>query len=295
LRAVDIGSTSVHVGSHHGSPRRAVEAVSAMSCSAMADRRPTWVIIGANDHLFDGWEVGGVDPFMCRRPSRCLSGSRRSQQRHRGRDRRGRGGGRRVRLHRAHVPGLPDRVPPLTPARCGPACPRVCGAAAVGYPVAVPATNHRGSGITDASPLCRSPGWQPPRHSASTIGRRRAALRSGDRPARPRRTHPQPYALNRSPPEAHRRTGCGARASRPRRRSSEAERRRAGGGRSPLRPSVRVVHHSRSVPVECRQSSAAHEGFGERSRWGAVSTPRYRSALSNNRRADPRSRQAGIC
>jgi hypothetical protein len=158
-----------------------------------------------------------------------------------------------------------------------------------------PATNHRGSGITDASPLCRSPGWQPPRHSASTIGRRRAALRSGDRPARSRRTHPQPYALNRSPPEAHRRTGCGARASRPRRPSSEAERRRAGGGRSPLRPSVRVVHHSRSVPVECRQSSAAHEGFGERSRWGAVSTPRYRSALSDNPRADPRSRQAGIC
>jgi hypothetical protein len=140
--------------------------------------------------------------------------------------------------------------------RCGPACPRVCGAAAVGYPVAVPATNHRGSGITDASPLCRSPGWQPQRHSASTIGRRRAALRSGDRPARPRRTHPQPYALNRSPPEPHRRTGCGARASRPRRPSSEAERRRAGGGRSPLRLSVRVVRHSRSVPVECRLSGA---------------------------------------
>jgi hypothetical protein len=119
-----------------------------------------------------------------------------------------------------------------------------------------PATSHRGSGITDASPLCRSPGWQPPRHSASTIGRRRAALRSGDRPVRPRRTHPQPYALNRSPPEPHRRTGCGARTSRPRRPSSEAERRRAGGGRSPLRLSVRVVRHSRSVPVECRLSGA---------------------------------------
>src|SRR3954466_8454786 len=62
----------------------------------------------------------------------------------------------------------------LSAPRCGPACPWVCGAAAVGYPVAVPATNHRGSGITDASPLCRSPGWQPQRHSASTIGRRRA-------------------------------------------------------------------------------------------------------------------------
>ena len=112
------------------------------------------------------------------------------------------------------------------------------------------ATMHRGSGITDASPLCRPPGLQPPRHSASTIDRRRAAPRSGDRPARLPKTHPQPYAPNRSPPDTHRRTGCGARASRPRRPSSEAERRRAGGGRSPLRLSVRVVHHSRSVPVE---------------------------------------------
>jgi hypothetical protein len=97
---------------------------------------------------------------------------------------------------------------------------------------------------------------QTPRHSASTSGRRRAALRSGDRPVRPRKTHPQPYALNRSPPESHRRTGCGARASRSRRPSSEAERRRAGGGRSPLRLSARVVHHIRRVPVECRPSSA---------------------------------------
>jgi hypothetical protein len=32
----------------------------------MAHRRPTWVIIGANDHLFDGWEVGWVDQFICR-------------------------------------------------------------------------------------------------------------------------------------------------------------------------------------------------------------------------------------
>jgi hypothetical protein len=31
----------------------------------------------------------------------------------------------------------------------------------------------------------------------------------------------------------------------------------------------------------------AHEGFGERSRWGAGTAPRYRSALSNNRRAEP--------
>jgi hypothetical protein len=128
---------------------------------------------------------------------------------------------------------------------------------------------------------------QLPPHPASAICPRRAAPQSVGRPARPRRTRPQPYAPNRSPPETHRQAGCGARASRPRRPSFEAERRRAGGGRSPLRPSVRVVHHSRSVPVECRQSSAAHEGFGERSRWGAVSTPRYRSALSNNRRADP--------
>jgi len=118
------------------------------------------------------------------------------------------------------------------------------------------ATMHRGSGITDASPLCRPPGLQPPRHSASTIDRRRAAPRPGDRPARLPRTHPQPYAPNRSPPDTHRRTGSGARASRPRRPSSEAERRRAGGGRSPLRLSVRVVHHSRSVPIERRPSSA---------------------------------------
>jgi hypothetical protein len=41
------------------------------------------------------------------------------------------------------------------------------------------------------------------------------------------------------------------------------------------------------VPIECRQSTAAHEGFGERSRWGAGTAPRYRSALSNNRRAEP--------
>jgi hypothetical protein len=117
-----------------------------------------------------------------------------------------------------------------------------------------PATSHRGSGITDASPLCRSPGLQPPRHFASTIGRRRAALRSGDRPARPPKTHPLPYAPNRSPPDTHRRTGCGAHASHPRRPSSEAERRRAGGGRSPLSPSVRVVHHSRRVPIQCGQT-----------------------------------------
>jgi hypothetical protein len=149
------------------------------------------------------------------------------------------------------------------------------------------------SGITDASPLYRSPGLQLPPHPASAICPRRAAPQSVGRPARPRRTRPQPYAPNRSPPETHRQAGCGARASRPRRPSFEAERRRAGGGRSPLRPSVRVVHHSRSVPVECRQSSAAHEGFGERSRWGAVSTPRYRSALSNNRRAEHTPRSSG--
>jgi hypothetical protein len=187
---------------------------------------------------------------MCRRPSRCLSGSRRMSaappwpESPRTRWETARSTAPRARRRTSRSRSAADLPAP----RCGPACPRVCGAAAVGYPVAVPATNHRGSGITDASPLCRSPGWQPQRHSASTIGRRRAALGSGDRPARPRRTHPQPYALNRSPPEAHRRTGCGARASRPRRPSSEAERRWAGGGRSPLRPSVHVVHHSRSVP-----------------------------------------------
>jgi hypothetical protein len=52
-----------------------------------------------------------------------------------------------------------------------------------------------------------------------------------------------------------------------------------GGGRSPLRPSVRVVHHSPSVPVERRQRSAAHEGFGERSRGGRDHAPLPLGAL----------------
>ena len=129
-----------------------------------------------------------------------------------------------------------------------------------------PATSHRGSGITDASPLCRSPGSQPPRHPVSTTGRRRAALRSGDRPARPPKMHPQPYAPNRSPPDTHRRTGCGAHASHPRRPSSEAERRRAGGGRSLLRLSVRVAATSAACPRVQAERCAHDRGFGERSR-----------------------------
>ena len=122
-------------------------------------------------------------------------------------------------------------------------------------------------GIIGASPLCRPPGSRPPRHRALATDPRQAARRSGDRPARPPKTHPQSCPPSRWPPQAHRRPGYGTRTSRPRRPSSEVGHRQADAGRSSLRPRPISVHHSRSVPIrmqaeQCGRVNASASGRG---------------------------------
>jgi hypothetical protein len=123
--------------------------------------------------------------------------------------------------------------------------------------------------------LCRSPASRPLRHRALATGRRRAARQSGDRPARTRKTHLQSCPPSRWPPETHRRTGSGTRASRPRRPSFGVGRRQAGIGRSLAQASGPC-----RLPQPQRPCSNAggvlrmRECFGERSLWSARSAPR---------------------
>ena len=152
-------------------------------------------------------------------------------------------------------------------------------------------------GIIGASPLCRPPGSRPPRHRALATDPRQAARRSGDRPARPPKTHPHSCPPSRWPPQAHRRPGYGTRTSRPRRPSSEVGHRQADAGRSSLRPPAHIgpPQPQRADPNAGR-AVRTRECFGERSRWSARTTPAqtlgrrvrvqgasYRSTLSNDR------------
>ena len=154
------------------------------------------------------------------------------------------------------------------------------------------------TGSSEHPPLCRPPGSRPPRHRALATDPRRAARRSGDRPARPPKTHPQSCPPSRWPPQAHRRPGYGTRTSRPRRPSSEVGHRQADAGRSSLRPRpvIGLPQPQRADPNAGR-AARTRECFGERSRWSARTTPAqilgrrvrvqeasYRSTLSNDRR-----------
>ena len=139
----------------------------------------------------------------------------------------------------------------------------------------IPASTSYLRRIIGASPLCRSPGLcrppgsQPPRHRALATGPRRAARRSGDRPARPPKTHPQPCPPSRWPPQAHRRPGYGTRTSRPRRPSSEVGHRQADAGHSSLRPRQVTVYHSRSVPIRMQAKQRGRVNASANGRGGA--------------------------
>ena len=133
----------------------------------------------------------------------------------------------------------------------------------------LPSDGIIGAPLCRSPGLCRPPGSRPPRHRALATDPPRAARRSGDRPPRPPKTHPQSCPPSRWPPQAHRRPGYGTRTSRPRRPSSEVGHRQADAGHSSLRPRPVTVYHRRSVPIRMQAEQRGRVNASASGRGGA--------------------------